>query len=288
MMCFKTKLENYIDEINGYLHFQFDEKQGLAYDAMRYSLFAGGKRIRPVLSLAVCDALNGDHNAALCFGSAIEMIHTYSLIHDDLPCMDNDDLRRGKPTNHIVFGEDMAVLAGDALLNFACESVVSSSVKDDSVKIKALNTIFHASGVEGMIGGQVMDMQAEGKSVDEEYLKILHKKKTGALIKAAVKLGQISAKTDYKEFDVYASSLGLAFQIRDDILDVEGDAEKFGKPILSDEKNEKTTYVSLYGVDGAKVLLKDETEKAISSLAFLGDKAEFLRDIAIHLLNREN
>ena len=287
-MSFDNKLNGYIDEINKYLHTKLDRYEGTIYDAMRYSLYAGGKRIRPVLSLSVADALGGNHDAALCFGSSIEMIHTYSLIHDDLPCMDNDDLRRGKPTNHIVFGEDMAVLAGDALLNFACENIVSDKTIADRMCIKALDIIYSASGAEGMIGGQVMDMQTEGKFVDEDYLKLLHRKKTGALIKAAVRLGAISADADVDILDVYANSLGLAFQIRDDILDVEGDVEKFGKPIMSDEKNNKTTYVTLYGIDGAKKLLRTETEKAIDSLEFLGERAEFLNKLALYLLNREN
>lgn len=287
-MDFEKQLKLYIDEINEYLHFQLDGKDGSAYEAMKYSLYAGGKRIRPVLSLAICDALGGNHDAALCFGCALEMIHTYSLIHDDLPCMDNDDLRRGKPTNHIVFGEDMAVLAGDALLNYACESIAEAEEIDDRMKVRALSVLYKASGADGMIGGQVMDMQAEGKIVSEDYLKTLHAKKTGALIKAAVKLGAISAGKICPELDVYATSLGLAFQIRDDILDIEGDAEKFGKPILSDEKNEKTTYVTLYGIDGAKELLREETAKAVSSLGFLGNDAGFLKELAEYLLNREN
>lgn len=287
-MDFEKQLKLYIDEINEYLHFQLDGKDGSAYEAMKYSLYAGGKRIRPVLSLAICDALGGNHDAALCFGCALEMIHTYSLIHDDLPCMDNDDLRRGKPTNHIVFGEDMAVLAGDALLNYACESIAEAEEIDDRMKVRALSVLYKASGADGMIGGQVMDMQAEGKIVSEDYLKTLHAKKTGALIKAAVKLGAISVGKICPELDVYATSLGLAFQIRDDILDIEGDAEKFGKPILSDEKNEKTTYVTLYGIDGAKELLREETAKAVSSLGFLGNDAGFLKELAEYLLNREN
>ncbi len=286
-MDFEKKLKAYINEINDYLHFQFDSKQGSVYESIRYSLYAGGKRIRPVLALAVCDAIGGNHGAALCFGSALEMIHTYSLIHDDLPCMDNDDLRRGKPTNHKVFGEDMAVLAGDGLLNYACESILKSEIADDCMKIRALKAIYDASGADGMIGGQVMDIQAEGKAVSEEYLKTLHSKKTGALIRAAVNLGEISADKAHPELDIYASSLGLAFQIRDDILDVEGDVEKFGKPILSDEKNNKTTYVTLYGIAGAKELLRKETDKAISSLKALGDNADFLMELAKYLLNRE-
>ena len=288
MMNFNEQFDLYLNSVNNYLHSLLDAQQGEIYDAMRYSLYAGGKRIRPILSLAVSDSLNGDFDAALCYGSAIEMIHTYSLIHDDLPCMDNDDLRRGKPTNHIVFGENMAVLAGDALLNFACESIINSNAGTDEMKLLAIKEIFEASGCFGMIGGQVLDIRSENKEITEDELKILHKKKTGALIKAASRVGAISAGTPLDLFDVYAESVGLAFQIRDDILDVEGNVETFGKPIHSDEKNNKTTYVSLYGIDGAKRKLAQETDKALESISFLGSKGEFLREFALYLLNREN
>lgn len=288
MMNFNEQFDLYLNSVNNYLHSLLDAQQGEIYDAMRYSLYAGGKRIRPILSLAVSDSLNGDFDAALCYGSAIEMIHTYSLIHDDLPCMDNDDLRRGKPTNHIVFGENMAVLAGDALLNFACESIINSNAGTDEMKLLAIKEIFEASGCFGMIGGQVLDIRSENKKITEDELKILHKKKTGALIKAASRVGAISAGTPLDLFDVYAEAVGLAFQIRDDILDVEGNVETFGKPIHSDEKNNKTTYVSLYGIDGAKRKLAQETDKALESISFLGSKGEFLREFALYLLNREN
>ncbi len=285
---FREKLEEYINQIDTHLHSLLDSKEGLIYDAMKYSLYAGGKRIRPVITLACCEALGGDMKAAISYACAIEMIHTYSLIHDDLPCMDNDELRRGKPTNHIVFGEATAVLAGDALLNFACESVLSTDIKDAKMQLDALKIIYEASGAEGMIGGQVMDMEAEKKKIDSETLTMLHKKKTGALICASAALGAISAGESPSLFEKYASSLGLAFQIRDDILDIEGDIETFGKPILSDEKNSKTTYVTLYGMDGAKEILKEETQNAIESLEFLGEKKEFLRELALYLLERKN
>ena len=286
-MNFNTCFNNYVNEINKYLKDTLSGKKGLIYEAMGYSLFAGGKRIRPVISLACCDALDGNHTLALTYAGAIEMIHTYSLIHDDLPCMDNDDLRRGKPTNHIVYGEDTAVLAGDALLNIACESIVSKNELPAEMSLKALKIIYSASGAEGMIGGQIMDMLAEREAPDAQTLNLLHSKKTGALIRAAASVGALSAGKDENMFDDYSSSLGLAFQIRDDILDIEGDAQKFGKPILSDEKNNKTTYVTLYGMDGAKKKLSEETEKAISSIEFLGEKGEFLRELALYLLNRE-
>lgn len=287
-MNFKEQFNSYLNSVNNYLHSSLDSMQGEIYDAMRYSLYAGGKRIRPVLSLAVSDSLDGDFNAALCFGSAIEMIHTYSLIHDDLPCMDNDDLRRGKPTNHIVFGENMAVLAGDALLNFACESIVNSSSGNSHMKVEALKVIFEASGSMGMIGGQVLDIRSENTKITDEELRLLHRKKTGALIKAASRVGVISAGAKRNLFDDYADAIGLAFQIRDDILDVEGNVEIFGKPILSDDKNNKTTYVSLYGIDGAKRKLALETDKALDSIGFLGSKGDFLKDFALYLLKREN
>lgn len=286
-MNFDACFKNYVNEVNNYLKNVLADKNGLIYEAMGYSLYAGGKRIRPVLSLACSDALGGNHDAALVYGSAIEMIHTYSLIHDDLPCMDNDDLRRGKPTNHIVYGEDTAVLAGDALLNIACESIVSENNLSSDMSLKALKVIFSASGAEGMIGGQVMDMLAEKEAPNAQTLNILHSKKTGALIRAAAAVGAISAGKDEGLFDSYSSSIGLAFQIRDDILDIEGDAEKFGKPILSDEKNNKTTYVTLFGMEGAKKKLSEETQKAIASVDFLGEKGEFLKQLALFLLERE-
>ena len=287
MMEFQPKFEEYKNAVDGYLYSTFNNKEGKIYDAMRYSLFAGGKRIRPVLALACCDALEGNKSDAIILGSAIEMIHTYSLIHDDLPCMDNDDYRRGKPTCHKAFDEATAVLAGDALLNFACESVAFSSL-NDNLKIKALQIIFQASGSEGMIGGQVLDMLYEKVKPDREMLETLHRKKTGAMIKASASVGALSAGADADLFKEYSEALGLAFQIKDDILDVEGSFTKFGKPINSDEKNNKTTFVTLYGIDGAKEMLKSETEKAISSIAFLGEKSRFLEKFALYLLERES
>ncbi|MBE7054583.1 MAG: polyprenyl synthetase family protein [Ruminococcaceae bacterium] len=287
-MEFRDTFEYYLNKVNNRLNLLLEDKTGKIYDAMRYSLYAGGKRIRPVLALACCDSLNGDIEAALCYGCAIEMIHTYSLIHDDLPCMDDDDLRRGKPTNHIVFGEDVAVLAGDALLNFACESILNSNITDSRMSIEALKVIYSASGADGMIGGQVLDMEAEKKETDVQQLVKLHRMKTGALICASASVGAISAGKDKNTFSEYASSLGLAFQIRDDILDIESDSKTFGKPVLSDEKNNKTTYVKLFGIDGAKQLLKEETDKAIESIEFLGEKGRFLKEFATYLLNREN
>ena len=286
-MEFNLQLSSYIESIQKQLFKCLDGKNGKIYDAMRYSLYAGGKRIRPVLTLASCDAFDGDRESALVFSSALEMIHTYSLIHDDLPCMDDDDLRRGKPTNHILYGESTAVLAGDALLNFACETIAFSDINNPRMALDALKIIFSASGADGMIGGQIMDIDAEGKCVEEEYLTQLHQKKTGALINAAASLGALSADKDINILSEYSGALGLAFQIRDDILDVEADEKKLGKPVLSDIKNDKTTYVSLYGLDEAKRKLEIQSDKAISSIDFLGKKGEFLRSFARYLLKRE-
>ena len=286
-MDFNLQLSNYINEVEGFLHASLDTKEGKIYDAMRYSLYAGGKRIRPVITLACCDAFKGDRNAALIFSAALEMIHTYSLIHDDLPCMDNDDFRRGKPTNHIVYGEAIAVLSGDALLNLACETVVNSGIDNKDIILEALKILYSASGADGMIGGQVIDIESEGKQIGEDILKVLHQKKTGALINAAASLGALSAGKDINILKNFTDALGLAFQIRDDILDVEADENKLGKPTFSDEKNEKTTYVSLYGIKEAKKQLELQTGKAISSIEFLGEKGAFLRKLALHLLKRE-
>jgi len=287
-MDFKTKFNNYITQVNNNLNNIFDGKSGSTYEAMRYSLYAGGKRVRPVLTLACCEALDGNYEAALCYASSIEMIHTYSLIHDDLPCMDDDNLRRGKPTNHIVFGENIAVLSGDALLNYACENIANFQKGTPAMNLNALRVLFSASGADGMIGGQVLDLMAENRIISAQELAELHKKKTGALIKASASLGAISASKDENLFSDYASALGLAFQICDDILDVESDTETFGKPVHSDEKNNKTTYITLYGIDGAKAMFLEETEKAIASLDFLGNRGEFLKEFALYLLGRKN
>lgn len=286
-MEFAKQLEYYRNKINDNMHALMDGETGHIYDAMRYSLYEGGKRIRPVLTLAVCDAFGGDDKAALCFGCALEMIHTYSLIHDDLPCMDNDDLRRGKPTNHKIFGEAMATLAGDALLNRACETALGGGFGVE-ITVEALKIIFSASGADGMIGGQVIDMESEGRTIDGETLLTLHRKKTGALINAAVSLGAVCAGKDKNILSDYSAALGLAFQIRDDILDVEGSAAKFGKPINSDEKNGKNTFVTLYALSGAKKRLGEETQRAKAAADKLGESGEFLSALADYLLKRES
>ena len=225
----------------------------ILWDAMRYSLFTGGKRLRPQLLLAACTGLGGDDNIAMPFACSIEMIHTYSLIHDDLPAMDNDDIRRGNPTCHIKYGEAMAILAGDALLNLAFE-IMGDACKEHPEHIEAMTTISRASGAYGMIAGQAVDILSENKSIDECALCYIHANKTGALFKACLDVGGIlGGANDFQRSSLseIGDSLGRAFQIRDDLLDITLSTEEMGKPAMSDIKNNKFTYVSLYGREQA-------------------------------------
>ncbi len=297
-MDFKTKLKMYSEMVNNRIEEIFTKQdclQKTVYDAMSYSILAGGKRIRPVLALAVCDMLGGEVEDALRFAVAIECIHTYSLIHDDLPCMDNDDLRRGRPTCHKQFDEAMALLAGDGLLTFAFEYMTDltsfKKVTPDKV-LKITNEIAKGAGCDGMIGGQVVDLECEGRSdVDEKTLTYLHNRKTGALIRVSALAGAISADTDDAQIAAiikYADCIGLAFQIQDDILDCTGDADVLGKPIGSDAENEKTTYVTLLGIDTAREKAKKLTDDAVNALKIFGGKAEFLKELALYLQKRNN
>ena len=251
--------------------------------AMDYSLSSGGKRIRPVIAIFAAKSLGAGSESVMPYAAAIELIHTYSLIHDDLPCMDNDDLRRGRPTNHKVFGEATAVLAGDALLNFAFETALMADTEPEK-KIALLKIIARSAGLYGMIGGQILDMEGEKRKLAADEIRLMQNLKTGALIKAAAAIGAVTAGERKEFFDVYAENLGLAFQLKDDILDVTATTEELGKPVLSDEKNEKSTFVSLYGVDGTKRLLEEKTEKAIASLP---EGAELLKELALYLLERK-
>lgn len=251
--------------------------------AMDYSLSSGGKRIRPVIAIFAAKSLGAGSESVMPYAAAIELIHTYSLIHDDLPCMDNDDLRRGRPTNHKVFGEATAVLAGDALLNFAFETALMADTEPEK-KIALLKIIARSAGLYGMIGGQILDMEGEKRKLAADEIRLMQNLKTGALIKAAAAIGAVTAGERKEFFDVYAENLGLAFQLKDDILDVTATTEELGKPVLSDEKNEKSTFVSLYGVDGTKRLLEETTEKAIASLP---EGAELLKELALYLLERK-
>ncbi|MDF2989034.1 MAG: geranylgeranyl pyrophosphate synthase [Eubacterium sp.] len=261
-------------------------------EAMYYSLMAGGKRLRPVLALATAEMLGKEPREVVAFACAIEMIHTYSLIHDDLPAMDNDDYRRGKLTNHKVYGEAMAILAGDSLLNLAYETMIKDALSGNSMaKLKAMEVIAQYAGVLGMIGGQVIDLMGEGRKVDADELTAMHRLKTGALIKAPVEAAAIICHAEEAQFAAlsnYAANLGLAFQIKDDILDVEGNMEEMGKKPGSDALSDKSTYVTLYGLDKSKQLLQEVTTEGIAFLKPFGDKAEFLKELAMSMVNRTN
>ncbi len=278
------------NEINAALDgfFWEDCPQKVLLDAMRYSLLAGGKRIRPVLLLKFCEAAGGERSAALPAACGIEMLHTYSLIHDDLPCMDNDDLRRGKPTCHKVFGETNAVLAGDALQSAAYGAVLSSPVAPER-SAAMTKTLAFAAAEQGMCGGQYLDTSKEGLPVTEDELYEIHRLKTGALLRAACVMGvqcaggtaeQVSAAEDF------AMNLGLAFQIRDDVLDTISTVDELGKPIGSDAAEKKTTFVSLLGVEECSRLVHEHTEKAKSAIAGLFSDTDFLCWLADVLADR--
>ncbi len=285
-MSFAKKLSEKQEKINTYLENIIPESAGELKKAMDYSLLAGGKRIRPVLLMATVEALGGREDEMLPFAAALEMIHTYSLIHDDLPSMDNDDLRRGKPTNHVVFGEATATLAGDALLNFAFETALNAKF-DATKKVEIIKALAKASGVFGMIGGQVLDLEGEKRTLSEDELTNMHRLKTGALIKAAVSMGCIAVGQDKDYLNDYADNLGLAFQLKDDILDITSSDEELGKNVGSDNKNEKTTFITLYGIKKAEKMLEEKTKKAIETLEKTENK-EFLKEFALYLLKRKN
>jgi len=298
-MDYTEELQGLQKMVNDYIKIYFDDLSNIVQEknliqSMAYSMMSGGKRIRPVLSLATAKMLNGSADEVMPIAAAIEMIHTYSLIHDDLPAMDNDDFRRGKATNHKVYGEAMAILAGDALLNEAFELLFKTALNSKSGMertIKASIIISEAAGKLGMIGGQVIDEESEGKEISSDLLKQMHRKKTGAIFKAcilapAVLLG--ASDEVIEALSQYAEHIGVAFQIKDDILDVVSSAKELGKPIGSDAKNMKTTYASLYGVDKAGEMLRDSTNKAVNALECFGDKAWFLRETALYIANRNS
>ncbi len=289
-MDFNCLFEQKLNTVNQWIDELSPNGDGLhkiIYDSCNYSIKAGGKRIRPILAYAVCEMLGGDAENIKHYACAVEFIHTYSLIHDDLPCMDNDDLRRGMPTNHKKFGEAIALLAGDSLLTYAFECASFSS-NEPKITLNALNSIAKASGIAGMIGGQVIDING---AKDYNELKTVHKMKTGALIRLAAYLGAISSNATVEEIDAidkYADNLGIAFQIKDDILDVESTTEELGKPIGSDDKRDIITYVTIFGTEGAKEKLKEHTALAKNALLPFGDRAKFLIDFADMLLSRKN
>ena len=297
MSDFSEKLKVMAFEVEEELMTCFREKfdsPDIIISAMKYSLFVGGKRLRPILMKETCRCLGGNPDDVVKLACAMEMIHTYSLIHDDLPAMDNDDLRRGEPTNHIVYGESTAILAGDALLNYAMETALAGVPQHETEAmaryIRAMQVLFYASGVNGMIGGQTGDILSEEDcEVTGEKLAYIHAHKTGAMIKAAVICGAIIAgakKSELKALDRYASAVGLAFQIVDDILDVLGTEEELGKPIGSDEKNHKTTYVSLYGLESSRVRVNELLQEAEDALDSMEEDTTFLKELAEYLCVR--
>lgn len=286
------EIKRLIDE---YLENYFIARDGenkLIYDAMAYSLNIGGKRIRPIIMMLTYNLYKRNFNDILPMAAALEMIHTYSLIHDDLPCMDNDDLRRGKPTSHKVFGEAMAVLAGDGLLNEAFSIMINYSLTNSRLgALEATKVITDAAGGNGMIGGQVVDIINEGKSISESTLKYMHEKKTGELIKAAIVSGAILGEATEKDIDIlkeYGYKLGLAFQIKDDILDVLGSTEKLGKKVKSDENNNKTNFITVYGIEKSEELCKEITAQCLALLEELNKDTSKLKELTLELLHRES
>ena len=274
-----------------------DNKSISLYESMKYSLTAGGKRLRPILLLAACEFAGGDINEAIPYACAVEYIHTYSLIHDDLPAMDNDDLRRGLPTNHKIYGDALAILAGDGLLTTAFEAINKDMMMyfDNPEKmrkrISASFEIAKGAGCKGMVAGQVSDIEAETNDCSNEMLEYIHINKTAALIKSAIKAGLYLGNPSsdmLSQLDKYAENLGLAYQIADDILDVIGNPKELGKETGSDKKKNKTTYTSINGLEAAQDRLEQLTENAVEAIADYYDNAEFFRDLVLELKDRRN
>lgn len=292
MMDFKGYCQKNIEIINNYLETSLNNDSiSNIEQAMRYSLLAGGKRLRPLLLMATVDTVVETDAKYLDIAAALEMIHTYSLIHDDLPALDNDDYRRGKLTNHKVFGEDIAILAGDALLTAAFECISRQKAVEASLLIEIIGDIAKAAGRSGMVGGQTVDVQANGEFLTYEALQKMHEGKTGALFKVAVlsggKLAGASAE-QLKALEKFADVYGLVFQITDDILDVEGDFKDLGKPVGSDARNGKVTYVSTHGLQGAKDLVVSLVQEATEALQIFGKRALLLTTFLQQLLTRKN
>ena len=271
-------------------YFADDCPQKSLCEAMRYSLLAGGKRIRPIMLLKFCEASGGSAESALPFAAAVEMVHTYSLIHDDMPCMDNDDLRRGKPTNHRVFGEWTAMLAGDALQAAAFDTLLQAKLPSAAV-CKAGRVLAEAAGVYGMCGGQQLDMAGEKKALDLDGVNAIHERKTAAMIKAAAKMGVIAGGGSEMQLvvaEIYAGAIGLAFQIKDDILDMISTPEAMGKSVGSDEKSGKSTFASLYGIERCQEIVNEKTEEAKRVITAAFSDSEFFFRLADMLAGRKN
>ncbi len=291
-MDFKNYYEGQRKLVDNYLQNRI-AKKGISRvdEAMAYSLMAGGKRIRPLLVMAAAEAVGSKGYNYLPIACGLEMIHTYSLIHDDLPCMDDDDLRRGRPTNHKVFGEAMAVLAGDGLLTLAFEVMLEQKNCSPEILVETVREIAICAGSFGMVGGQGLDLEAEGKTISPEELRRLHAGKTGALFIAAIRSGARLAGANEQQLLAltrYADLLGLCFQITDDILDVTGSDDELGKPAGSDAKNHKSTYVTLFGLEGAQKLAEDTIAEAMECLESFGAAAENLRRLTAMMCDRKS
>ena len=293
---FQKRQKEKVEQIEEILREYLPEKSGyqqVIMEAMEYSLLAGGKRLRPMLLMESYRLCGGKGKEVEPFMAALEMIHTYSLVHDDLPAMDNDAWRRGRQTTHVVYGEDMGILAGDALLNYAFETACSAFSMEgaDAGRIgKALEILACKAGIYGMIGGQVVDVQSSGTKVSGEKLQFIYRLKTGALIEAAMMIGAVlagAAKERISVLESIAGDVGLAFQIQDDILDVTGTEETLGKPVHSDEKNEKTTYVTWKGVKAAREEVELLSQKAVKELQTLEPQNDYLEMLLIWLIHRE-
>ena len=286
---FQNKFNIYREFIENYLDqecFQYDsEPQKKLFDAMRYSLLAGGKRLRPIFVFDFCQMCGGDWKSSAPFAAALEMIHTYSLIHDDLPCMDNDDYRRGRPTNHKVYGEAIAVLSGDALLTSAFSQIAKATFSAE-VRIRAVEILAQCAGELGMVGGQVLDMESETRQCTEQEVLDIQSRKTGALIRAACMLGVLAGNGNQQQLTAasdFAANLGLAFQIRDDMLDVIGSAEELGKAVGVDTV--KNTFVQLYGIEKCDELVHSHTNLAVDKLSVFPNNA-FMNSLAFQLTDR--
>ena len=293
-MEFKEQLKKYQEiinkEIKKYLRRE-DVPEKILNNSMEYSLMAGGKRIRPILVMATYKIFNENIEKCMPYAVAIEMVHNFSLIHDDLPGIDNDDFRHGKPSNHKQFNEATAILAGDGLLNQAYIVISEDLKKSNNKELKSKIQVFNefSNAIDRMIAGEYVDTEYEGKQISDYYLEYIHKNKTGALLRLCVRMGAILAGASDKDLEKltsYSEKIGLAFQIKDDILSEEGDEEVLGKPVGNDKELEKCTYVSKYSLDGAKDILEKITKEAIEEISIYGDKAEFLKQLALYIKNR--
>lgn len=292
-MDFRAELAKKARQVDGALESflpPVDAYPPLIHEAIRYSVLGGGKRLRPVLVLASAEAVGGDPARVLPAACSLEMIHAYSLIHDDLPAMDNDDFRRGRPTCHKAFGEATAILTGDALLTLAFEVLAKSKgVRPESI-IEVIGEFAFAAGTKGLIGGQVVDTLSCDEDIDANTLEYIHRHKTGALYRAAVRAGAIltgASKAQVSALTEYAEHFGMAFQIKDDVLDIEGDETVLGKPVGSDQKNKKATYPALYGMEGAKEKARQAGHSALDALSLFGGEADFLRLLVQFVINRD-